>query len=164
VFESKTGRHASPVLLYTSCTLVKQPILVRDLRFSRRCGHVVVFWVLTARSSETFLYCDITTWCHNPEKNRNSQHKLIHLQINFYVSYHLNRLGPTKPPIQWIPVALSLGVKWPGREADHSLPSSAKVKECVELYLHYPHTPSLRGDQLKESTRTTLTLLLPSQN
>jgi len=23
-----------------------------------------------------------------------------------------------------------------GREADHSPPSSAKVKECVELYLH----------------------------
>jgi hypothetical protein len=25
------------------------------------------------------------------------------------------------------------GVKWPGREADHSPPSSAEVKECVEL-------------------------------
>jgi hypothetical protein len=25
-----------------------------------------------------------------------------------------------------------------GREADHSLPSSAEVKECVELYLHSP--------------------------
>jgi hypothetical protein len=32
--------------------------------------------------------------------------------------------------------SLSLGVKRPGREADHSLPSSAVVKECVELYLH----------------------------
>jgi hypothetical protein len=27
------------------------------------------------------------------------------------------------------------GVKRPGREADHSLPSSAEAKECVELYL-----------------------------
>jgi len=27
-------------------------------------------------------------------------------------------------------------VKRPGREADHSPPSSAEVKECVELYLH----------------------------
>jgi hypothetical protein len=26
-----------------------------------------------------------------------------------------------------------LGIKRPGREADHSLPSSAEVKECVEL-------------------------------
>jgi hypothetical protein len=36
--------------------------------------------------------------------------------------------GPTQPPIQWVPGALSLGVKRPGREADHSPPSSAKVK------------------------------------
>jgi hypothetical protein len=32
-------------------------------------------------------------------------------------------------PIQWVPGALSLGVKRPGREADHSPPSSAEVKE-----------------------------------
>jgi len=44
--------------------------------------------------------------------------------------------GPTQPPIQWIPGALSLGVKWPGHEADHSPPSSAEIKECMELYLH----------------------------
>jgi hypothetical protein len=59
-------------------------------------------------------------------------------------------LGPTRPPIQWVPGALSLGVKWPGREADHSLPSSAEVKECVELYLHSPNMPSWRGAQLKK--------------
>jgi hypothetical protein len=38
-------------------------------------------------------------------------------------------LGPTQPPIQWVPGALSLGVKWLGREADHSTPSSAEIKE-----------------------------------
>jgi hypothetical protein len=37
------------------------------------------------------------------------------------------------------------GVKRPGREADHSLPSSAEVKESVELYLHSANTPSWRG-------------------
>jgi len=37
-------------------------------------------------------------------------------------------LGPTQPPIQWVPGALSLGLKLPGREADHSPPSSAEVK------------------------------------
>jgi hypothetical protein len=35
-----------------------------------------------------------------------------------------------------------------GREADHSPPSSAKVKEWVELYLHSHNTPSWRGVQL----------------
>jgi hypothetical protein len=34
-----------------------------------------------------------------------------------------------------------LGVKRPGREADHSPPSSAEVKECVELYLPSPIRP-----------------------
>jgi len=38
-------------------------------------------------------------------------------------------LGPTQPPIQWVPGVLSLGVKRPGREADHSPPSSAEVNE-----------------------------------
>jgi hypothetical protein len=47
-------------------------------------------------------------------------------------------LGPTQPPIQWVPGALSLGVKRPGRKADHSPPTNAEVKECVELYLHSP--------------------------
>jgi hypothetical protein len=38
-------------------------------------------------------------------------------------------LGPTQPPIQWVPRALSLGVKRPGSEADHSPPASAEVKK-----------------------------------
>jgi len=33
---------------------------------------------------------------------------------------------------------VSLGVTWPGREADHSPSSSIEVKEWVELYLHNP--------------------------
>jgi hypothetical protein len=37
-------------------------------------------------------------------------------------------LRPTQPPIQWVPGALSLGVKRPVREADHSSASSAEVK------------------------------------
>jgi hypothetical protein len=37
-------------------------------------------------------------------------------------------LGPTQPPTQCIPGALSLGVKWLGCEADHSPQTSAKIK------------------------------------
>jgi hypothetical protein len=36
-----------------------------------------------------------------------------------------------------------------GCEADHSPPSRAKVKECVELYFNSPHTLSWRGAQQK---------------
>jgi hypothetical protein len=32
-----------------------------------------------------------------------------------------------------------------GREADHSPPSNAEVKEWVELYLHSPSAPSWRS-------------------
>jgi hypothetical protein len=38
-------------------------------------------------------------------------------------------LGPTQPPIQGVQGDLSLGEKRPGREADHSPPSIAEVKE-----------------------------------
>jgi hypothetical protein len=37
------------------------------------------------------------------------------------------------------------GVKRPGRGIDHSPPSSAKVKERVELYLYSPSGPSWPG-------------------
>jgi hypothetical protein len=60
------------------------------------------------------------------------------LEIFLFTTTSRTALGPTQPPIQWVPGALSLGVKQPGREADHSPPSSTEVKECVELYLHSP--------------------------
>jgi hypothetical protein len=38
-------------------------------------------------------------------------------------------LGQTQPPVQWVPGVLSPGVKArPGRDADHSPPSSAEVE------------------------------------
>jgi hypothetical protein len=36
--------------------------------------------------------------------------------------------GTTQPPIQWV-----LGVKRPGREASHSLPSRAEVKNAWDI-------------------------------
>jgi len=37
---------------------------------------------------------------------------------------------PTQAPIQWVPRVLSLAVKRPGREADHSHPPTAEVKNA----------------------------------
>jgi hypothetical protein len=64
-------------------------------------------------------------------------------------------LGSIQLPIQWVPGALSLGC-----EVDCSPPSSAEVKECMDLYLHSSNTPSWHGAQLKKSTGTTLPLFL----
>ena len=50
-------------------------------------------------------------------------------------------LGPTQPPVQWVPDFLP-GVKRPGRGVDHPLPFSVEVKEQVELYLYSPYGPS----------------------
>jgi hypothetical protein len=58
----------------------------------------------------------------------------------------------TQPPMQCVPGALSLGVKRPGCEADHSPPSSGEVKIYVELYLRFPNTPSLSGAWLSTGT------------
>jgi hypothetical protein len=44
-------------------------------------------------------------------------------------SVFMPALGPTQPPVQWVPGVLSPGVKArPGRDADHSPPSSAEVE------------------------------------
>jgi hypothetical protein len=48
--------------------------------------------------------------------------------FNFSISSWL-AVGPIQPPIQWVPGALSPGVKRQGREADHSPPTSAEVKK-----------------------------------
>jgi hypothetical protein len=70
-------------------------------------------------------------------------------------------LRPTQPPIQWVPGALSLGIKRLGREADHSPPSSAGGHECLELYLHSPIR--LHGALLSlKNIGTTLPLALPN--
>jgi hypothetical protein len=42
-------------------------------------------------------------------------------------------LGPTQSSIQWVRGALSPGVKWPGREADNSRPTSAEVNK-IRIY------------------------------
>jgi hypothetical protein len=51
------------------------------------------------------------------------------LPIFLFPTAFRTALEPTQPPIQWLLGALSLVVKRPGREADHSTPYSAEVKE-----------------------------------
>jgi hypothetical protein len=49
-------------------------------------------------------------------------------------------LGPTQPPLQWVPGALSMLVKRPEREADNSLLAIAEVTNSWS----YTSTPPIR--------------------
>jgi hypothetical protein len=49
-------------------------------------------------------------------------------------------LGPAQPPIQFVPGALSLGIKRPEREANHSPPPRTEVKNAR----YYTSTPPVR--------------------
>jgi hypothetical protein len=49
------------------------------------------------------------------------------LGIFLFTTVSRMALGPNQPPIQWVPGALSLVVKQPGREADHSPLLSAEI-------------------------------------
>jgi hypothetical protein len=72
--------------------------------------------------------------------------------------HHRVQTGSGSPPIQWVPGALSLGVKRAGREADHSPPSSAEVKNA---WSHISTIPiRLHGVvlSLKEKHKATLPL------
>jgi hypothetical protein len=80
------------------------------------------------------------------------------LGIFLFTTVSRRALGTTQPPIQWVQGVLSLGVKRPGREAGHSPPSSAEVKNTWS-YTSTPNTSSWRGALL--STGTTLPLPLP---
>jgi hypothetical protein len=56
-----------------------------------------------------------------------------------FATASISALGPTQPPIQWVPGPLSPRVKRPVREADNSHSSSAEVKN-VWSYTSIPPT------------------------
>jgi hypothetical protein len=79
------------------------------------------------------------------------------LGIFLFTTASRTALGPTQPPIQWVSGALSLGVKRPGLESDHSLPSIVEVKDSLS-------TPSWCGDQLKHRDNFNFTFICLSLN
>jgi hypothetical protein len=64
----------------------------------------------------------------------------LELGIFLFATVSRTALGTTQPPIQLVPRTLPLEVKLPGREADHSPPSSAEFKNVWR----YTSTPPIR--------------------
>jgi hypothetical protein len=71
-------------------------------------------------------------WIMNPGSGRATARVRFATEVRFFFSLQRpNRLwGPTQPPMQWVRWwgDVSPGVKRPKREADHSHPSNAEVK------------------------------------
>jgi hypothetical protein len=59
------------------------------------------------------------------------------LEIFLFTTASRTALGPTQPPIQWVPGALSLGIKRPGSEAPHSPPSSQTMNGATHPLPQY---------------------------
>jgi hypothetical protein len=66
-------------------------------------------------------------------------------------------LGPTLPPTQYVPGAVSPEIKWPGNETDLSPPSSAEVKNDGVIH---PLPRRLHGVMLKQLSPGTTLLCL----
>jgi hypothetical protein len=78
-------------------------------------------------------------------------------------NFSLHHRVPNGSGTQPAPFPMGTRGSFPGgkaarREADHSPPSSAEVKELVELQLHSPNESSWRGAQLKHGDNFIFTL------
>jgi hypothetical protein len=131
-------------------------ILFLEKRCHRNCMHI--FYPVNQRWR--FTHFSATIWT-SILRQRNERTVLLQppkwastVILQRYVSdYILHKIYTIQTDL---PRALSLGVKQPGRDADHSPPSGAEVKEGVELYLHSPIR--FHGVVLSQSTGTTLPL------
>jgi hypothetical protein len=56
-----------------------------------------------------------------------------------FTTVPISNLGPTQPSIQCVSGSLSLEVNWPGYEAKHSPPSSAKVENVWNYTSTHPY-------------------------
>jgi len=121
--ESNSGRTAS---IRWICVMIQICLYLSHLATSK-LGSIVPHWKRYSEWSRQRRYLIVS---------------IFYWEFLLQTTAFRTALMPTQPPIQWVPGALSLVVKRPGREADHSPPSRAEVKECVELYIHSPNTPS----------------------
>jgi hypothetical protein len=71
-----------------------------------------------------------------------------------------SRRGPTQPPIQWVPGIIPPYIKRPGREADHSPPSSAKIKNAWS-YTSTPQYASLAWCSVNKKHRDNFIFTIP---
>jgi hypothetical protein len=79
-----------------------------------------------------FSVMNSTSRCSITQLYKKECRTIMLMKLHFKCFHTMSRLalGPTQPPIQWVPGTLSLGVKQLECEADPSPPSSAEVKNA----------------------------------
>jgi hypothetical protein len=175
VFQSRSGR----------CGEEEKPCPYRELNPGYPARSPSLSQLQTRRYGEPLLYLRFLRWwvVHRPTTSRfTNTHtyvpsKLTSIRQTLYsdrlragglgfnsrqTNSAVSRpaVGPTQPPIQWVPVAPSPWVKLQRREADNSPPSSAEVKNGGSIP-PLPHTSSRRSAQLLKY-RENFTFTLPS--
>jgi hypothetical protein len=113
IFPTDYTLRVTPTL---SCILEIGNTYLQAMRFTGVYLHDPVFWNQSYLFYYTNQYCD---WllAGRPRGRSSSPGRVKNFL--FSKSYR-PALGSTQPPIQWVPRALSPGVKRPYREADHS--------------------------------------------
>jgi hypothetical protein len=88
--------------------------------------------ILTDAKSSTDFYDFYISQVHD------SIPQTLCIKAEAFLSFKTSRpaLRPSQPPIKEVTSTLSPGSKWPGCEADHSLPPTAESYEEMRLYLH----------------------------
>jgi hypothetical protein len=100
------------------------------LEFPWQFKQILQFYILTSPHYKPGWLSRYSDWVR---AGRTSGRSSVPATIkNFLFASSSPALGSTQPPIQWVP-----GVKRPGREANHSPPTSAEVNKI----LNYTSTP-----------------------
>jgi hypothetical protein len=110
------------ILLFTLITLVLFTLIFSPALFASSCyigNDVILKSKLYSRYSDWLLAVRPRGRSSSPGRVKN---------FLFFTASRL-AMGPTQPPIQWVPETLSPGVNRHGREADHSPPTSSEVKK-----------------------------------
>jgi hypothetical protein len=125
---ASNGRR-SPSSGFPNCPRPQLPQLSAD-SMVMSAGSCYVAPVQTAKRSWDSVVC-IVTGCGLDDRG---------VEVRVLVGSSRPALGSIQPPIQWIPGALSPGVKRPGRKAGHSPPASAEVKKMWIYTSAHPYT------------------------
>jgi hypothetical protein len=116
------------LLLQGTCTCTLQSLLYNYTSISwkfRRQGRIYInIYIHLCRTRRDNVVCIATGyWLDGPSSS------LDRVKNFLFTTSSRPALGSTQLPIQWVLGDFSPGVKRPGREADHSLPASVKVKK-----------------------------------